>query len=107
MSPRYTGPPTRSSNSAIGGISEQGLQPMTLAANPFTSDFLHGGADELRRPQGRLSYVSGLTDDPLKFITIPQLLDRACARYGAAEAAVFVEQKLSMSWYYLRKRADD
>jgi fatty-acyl-CoA synthase len=80
---------------------------MTLAANPFTSDFLRGGADELRRPQGRLSYVSGPTDDPLKFITIPQLLDRACARYGAAEAAVFVEQKLSMSWYDLRKRADD
>ena len=80
---------------------------MTLAANPFTSDFLRGGADELRRPPGRLSYVSGPTDDPLKFITIPQLLDRACARYGAAEAAIFVEQKLSMSWYDLRKRADD
>jgi fatty-acyl-CoA synthase len=80
---------------------------MVLASNPFSSQFLRGSADEALRPPGRLSYVSGSTDDPLKFITIPQLLDRACARNGAGDAAIFVEQKLAMSWYDLRKRADD
>ena len=80
---------------------------MVLANNPFSSQFLRGSAEDLLRPPGRLSYVSGPTDDPLKFITIPQLLDRACARNGAGEAAIFVEQKLAMSWYDLRKRADD
>jgi fatty-acyl-CoA synthase len=80
---------------------------MSLEDNPFTSQFLRAGANELLRPPGRLSYVSGPTHDPLKFMTIPQFLDRACQRNGAGEAAIFVEQKLAMSWYDLRKRADD
>jgi fatty-acyl-CoA synthase len=80
---------------------------MSLEDNPFTSQFLRAGADELLRPPGRLSYVSGPTHNPLKFMTIPQLLDRACQRNGAGEAAIFVEQKLAMSWYDLRKHADD
>jgi len=52
--------------------------------NPFSSDFLRSGADDRLRPQGTLSYVAGATDDPLKFMTIPQLLDRACARFGGS-----------------------
>ena len=80
---------------------------MSLEDNPFTSQFLRAGADELLRPPGRLSYVSGPTHNPLKFMTIPQLLDRACQRNGAGEAAIFVEQKLAMSWYDLRKHTDD
>ena len=80
---------------------------MPPAENPFTSGFLRAGADEGLRPPGRQSYVSGPSHDPLKFMTIPQLLDRACARNGAAEAAIFVEQKLSLSWYDLRNRARD
>ena len=80
---------------------------MSPANNPFSSQFLRGHDDELLRPPGGLSYVSGATNDPLKFMTIPQLMDRACTRHGAGEAAIFVEQKLTMSWYDLRKRADD
>ena len=81
---------------------------MALANNPFTFPI---PARQRRRSGcgrlGRLSYVSGPSDDPLKFITIPQLLDRACARNGAGDAAIFVEQKLALSWYDLKKRADD
>ncbi len=80
---------------------------MSPGSNPFTSDFLRAGADDRLRPQGQLSYVSGHTDDPLKFITVPQLLDRACARHGSGEAAIFVEQNLNLSWYDLRNRADE
>jgi fatty-acyl-CoA synthase len=80
---------------------------MPPAENPFMSGFLRAGADDGLRPPGRLSYVSGSSHDPPKFMTIAQLLDRACARNGAAEAAIFVEQKLSLSWYDLRNRADD
>jgi fatty-acyl-CoA synthase len=80
---------------------------MSPGSNPFTSDFLRAGTDDRLRPQGQLSYVSGHTDDPLKFMTVPQLMDRACARHGSGEAATFVEQKVSLSWYDLRNRADE
>jgi fatty-acyl-CoA synthase len=80
---------------------------MSPGSNPFTSDFLRAGADDRLRPQGQLSYVSGYTDDPLKFMTVPQLMERACARHGSGEAATFVEQKVSLSWYDLRNRADE
>jgi fatty-acyl-CoA synthase len=80
---------------------------MSPFSNPFASDFLRAGADDRLRPQGQLSYVSGHTDDPLKFMTVPQLLDRVCARHGSGEAAIFVEQKVSLSWYDLKNRADE
>jgi fatty-acyl-CoA synthase len=75
--------------------------------NPFASAFLRGSADDRLRPQGGLSYVAGPTDDALKYMTIPRLLDRACARHGAADAAIFVGAQQRLSWYDLRQRADD
>ena len=59
--------------------------------NPFSSDFLRGNADDRLRPPGTRSYVAGATDDPLKFMTIPQLLDRACARFSSRPAAIFAD----------------
>jgi fatty-acyl-CoA synthase len=75
--------------------------------NPFSSEFLSGGADDLLRPQGKLSYVAGATDDPLKFITVPLLLDRACARHGGRTAATFATDGARLSWYDLRERSND
>ena len=75
--------------------------------NPFSSDFLRGNADHRLRPSGTRSYVAGATDDPLKFMTIPQLLDRACARFSSRPAAIFADAHLRLSWYDLRARADD
>src|SRR5580693_1051869 len=75
--------------------------------NPFSSDFLRGNADDRLRPPGTRSYVAGATDDPLKFMTIPQLLDRACARFSSRPAAIFADAHLRLSWYDLRARADD
>jgi fatty-acyl-CoA synthase len=77
-----------------------------VSTNPFSSDFTRGGADDRLRPQGRLSYVAGATDDPLKFITIPQLIDRACARYGSRTGAIFAANNTTLSWYELRERSD-
>jgi fatty-acyl-CoA synthase len=81
--------------------------------NPFTSDFLRGrsggdgaGDDGNLRPQGTLSRVAGTTGDPLKFMTIPQLLDRACARHGGRPGAIFAANDTRLSWYELRERAD-
>ena len=84
-------------------------QPMPASSyNPFSSDLLRGSADDARlRPQGKLSYVAGATDDPLKFMTIPQLLDRACARHGGRTAAIFAEPRSQMSWYDLRERSNE
>ena len=79
---------------------------MTQSRNPFSSAFLQGGTDDRLRPPGTLSYVAGPSDDPLKFMTIPQFLDRACARNGAGDAAVFANG-LRLSWYDLRRRSDD
>jgi fatty-acyl-CoA synthase len=75
--------------------------------NPFSSDFLRSRGDDHLRPQGPLSYVAGTSDDPLKYMTISQLLDRACARHGGRTAAIFAENKLSLSWYDLRERSND
>ncbi len=75
--------------------------------NPFSSDFLRGSADDRLRPEGMLSYVAGATDDPLKFMTIPQLLDRACARHGGRTAAIFAAADTALSWYDLRERSND
>jgi fatty-acyl-CoA synthase len=75
--------------------------------NPFSSDFLRSRGDDHLRPQGPLAYVAGTSDDPLKYMTIPQLLDRACARHGGRTAAIFAENRLSLSWYDLRERSND
>ena len=40
-------------------------------------------------------------------MTIPQLLDRACARHGGRTAAIFAAKELSLSWYDLRERSND
>ena len=78
-----------------------------MAANPFSSDWLAGGRDERLRPQGTLSYVSGSTDEPLRFITLSQELDKTVSRHGPRDAAVFDTEKVRLSWYDLKQRADE
>jgi fatty-acyl-CoA synthase len=78
-----------------------------LDRNRFSSSFLRGGSDDRLRPPGSLSYVAGATDEPLKFMTVSALLDRACTRYGAADAALFAAGDRRYSWYDLRRHADD
>src|SRR6185503_4235233 len=48
--------------------------------NPFSSDWLRAAANG-PRPHGGTSYVAGPAGEPLKFMTVPQLLDRAVLRY--------------------------
>ena len=57
--------------------------------NPFSSTWVRRDADDALKPQGRLSYVAGATDEALKFMTVSQLLDRACERHGGGTAAIF------------------
>jgi fatty-acyl-CoA synthase len=78
-----------------------------VAQNPFASDWLRGGAGERLRPPGTLSYVAGATDEPLRFMTVPQLLDKAVARHGARDAAIFCAERLRFSWYDLQRGADE
>ena len=77
-----------------------------LAANPFSSDWLQGGAADRLKPPGTLSYVSGSTDVPLRFLTLPQLLDKTVARHGSRDAAIFDAEGLRLSWYDLKQQAD-
>ena len=74
--------------------------------NPFSSDWLSAGADERLRPPGTLSYVSGATDRPLRFVTIAQLLDEAVAAHGARDAAIFHAERRTLSWYDLQRESD-
>ena len=78
-----------------------------IGRNPFSSSFLRGNGADALRPPGTLSYVAGASDDALKFFTVPQLLDRACARFGASDAAIFAASDIRLSWYDLRQKADD
>jgi len=78
-----------------------------VAANPFRSDWLDGDRKDGLRPQGTLSYVSGSTDEPLRFLTLPQLLEKTVRRHGARDAAIFDAEGLRLSWYDVQRRADD
>jgi fatty-acyl-CoA synthase len=78
-----------------------------MTTNPFSSDWLRGGSDEARRPRGDLSHVCGATDDPLEFLTIPALLDRAVVRHGARDAVIYAPSGERLSWHELKRRSDD
>jgi fatty-acyl-CoA synthase len=78
-----------------------------MSPNPFTSDFLRAAGDDIRRPQGGLSYVCGTTDDALKFMTVSALLDRAVARFGGCDAVIFAPTGERLSWHDLKRRSDD
>jgi fatty-acyl-CoA synthase len=78
-----------------------------VAANPFRSEWLDGGSADKLKPQGTLSYVSGATDEPLRFVTLPQLLAKTVGRHGARDAAIFDAEKLRLSWYDVQRRADE
>ena len=78
-----------------------------MTTNPFRSDWLRAETDTTGRPQRGLSYVAGATDVPLRFITLPALLDEAVERHGGHEAAYFAATGRRWSWYDLRTRADE
>ncbi|MEO8309951.1 MAG: AMP-binding protein, partial [Caldimonas sp.] len=78
-----------------------------MGANPFRSDWLEGGADDGLKPQGTRSYVSGSTDEPLRFITIAQQLAKTVGRHGARDAAIFDAENLRLSWYDVQNRSDE
>ena len=75
--------------------------------NPFSSAWLRAAAGDGLRPHGSSSYVAGPAGEPLKFMTIPQLLQRAVLRYGARDAATFAASGERLSWHDLARRSDD
>lgn len=74
-------------------------------SSPFAADRGEQGRDALRPQDGR-SYVAGNRVQPLRYITIPQLLRESVARYGPRDAAVFCAQGERLSWYDLDRRVD-
>ena len=54
-----------------------------------------------------LSYVAGLRQDPLRFITIPTLLDEAAMNHGSRDAAIFAKDRERLSWHDLKRRSDE
>ena len=59
-----------------------------MSTNPFTSRQFQSSANDQQRPQNGLSYVSGTTQDPLRFITVPTLLDEAVMNHGSRDAVI-------------------
>jgi len=78
-----------------------------MSANPFRSEWLDGRASDKLKPQGTLSYVSGATDEPLRFITIHEQLAKTVGRHGARDAALFDGEGLRLSWYDVQRRTDE
>jgi fatty-acyl-CoA synthase len=78
-----------------------------VSANPFRSSWIDGGPADRLKPHGTLSYVSGPTEEPLRFLTIPQLLDKTVGRHGPRDAAIFDAEGVRLSWYDLKRRADE
>jgi fatty-acyl-CoA synthase len=77
-----------------------------MRANPFSSAWASQGADARQRPPGQQSYVSGATDEPLRFMTVSALLDRAVLRHGGRPAAIFHAERRMLSWHDLQREAD-
>ncbi len=78
-----------------------------MGHNPFASTDTESPGYDSVKPQGKLSYVSGNKEPALNFITVSQLLDRACELNGAGDAAIFAATDATFSWYSLRDRADE
>jgi len=78
-----------------------------MSTNPFTSDWLRTDLDERLRPQRGLSDVAGLTDDPLRFITLSGMLDETVAAHGGRDAAFFAATGRRWSWHDLKARSDE
>jgi fatty-acyl-CoA synthase len=53
------------------------------------------------------SYVSGVSDTPLLFLTIGQALDQAASRYGERDAVVMRHQNLRMTYAELKAAVDE
>ena len=79
-----------------------------MSANPFSSDWLDGGRDERLRPHGTLSYVSGSTDEPLRFITLVAAARQdGVAPRLARRRDLRRREGLRLSWYDLKRKADE
>jgi fatty-acyl-CoA synthase len=80
---------------------------MSSAQNPFSSNWVKSGRQDPRSPQNGLSYVAGSGEDPLRFRTIPQHLDRAVARFGPRDAVFFAATHQRLSWYDLQAQSNE
>ena len=78
-----------------------------MADNPFASSRFLSASSDQQRPQSELSYVRGATDNPLRFITLPTLLDDTVKHHGARDAVIFASTRERLSWYDLQRRADE
>ncbi len=78
-----------------------------MQSNAFSSEWLRGGADDRLKPPGSQSYVAGATTEPLRYLTVPQQLDKTVGRHGARPAAIFHAERKTLSWYDLQRQADD
>jgi fatty-acyl-CoA synthase len=83
------------------------LLPMMSSAAFPSSSVVAGDIDERRRPRGNASYVSGMTDDPLRFVTVSQALDEAVAAHGSRAAAIFSAGREVLTWKDLQRQSDE
>ena len=78
-----------------------------MSSNPFTSRQFQSVTNDQQRPQNGLSYVSGATQGPLRFITIPTLLDEVAMNHGSRDAVIFAKDREHLSWHDLKRRSDE
>jgi len=57
-------------------------------------------------PLDGVSHVRGATDVPLAEITLSELLDRAVARFGKREAAIFCAHNVRWTWSQFKEEVD-
>lgn len=60
----------------------------------------------MRTPINGLSHVQGVTDAPLLELTIPEVLERAVARFAGRNAAVFSEEGIRWTYQELQQKVD-
>lgn len=80
---------------------------MTVESSTFALGAASQDVADRLRPRGNVSYVSGLTDDPLRFVTVSQALDEVVAAHGTRAAAIFSADRDVMSWKELQRQSEN
>jgi fatty-acyl-CoA synthase len=82
------------------------LQSNFMPAPPLLTAEVVQDAGAGVRPHGKFSFVAGRTEPPLRFVTLPQMLDETVAAWGARPAAIFCVDPQVLTWNDLKRQSD-
>jgi fatty-acyl-CoA synthase len=77
-----------------------------MTAPPALTAEVVSASDPRVRARGKVSYVCGPTDEPLRFMTLSQVFDETVVGFGARAAAIFSAERQVLTWSDLKRESD-